>query len=169
MNNLKLPFFRWRPTTRLVSISTFAAHVAVVINIKWYNSLCNKREMRFYLATEWRRKILLRVFSTKTNIGRRMANTTVSACLRGESFGEFGQTFAIGPEWGQLIRDVRAHKTKLHFKVFDFIVHLHPHIAFYDVHMNISIFVTTGLAFYVFLFTGNTEGGWVCYVQIKLL
>lgn len=116
MNNLKLPFFRWRPTTRLVSISTFAAHVAVVINIKWYNSLCNKREMRFYLATEWRRKILLRVFSTKTNIGRRMANTTVSACLRGESFGEFGQTFAIGPEWGQLIRDVRAHKTKLHFK-----------------------------------------------------
>lgn len=54
--------------------------------------------MRFYLATEWRRKILLRVFSTKTNIGRRMANTTVSAWLRGESFGEFDQTFAIGPE-----------------------------------------------------------------------
>lgn len=56
VHNLKLPFFFAAATHGQISqyFDIPGLH-ASVINIKSYNSLCNKREMRFYLATGLRR------------------------------------------------------------------------------------------------------------------
>lgn len=141
MNNLKLPFFRWQPTARLVSISTFPAHVAVVINIKWYNSLCNKREMRFYLAAEWRRKILLRVFSTKTNIGPRMTNKRFTS----DTYGFHRRVWSNICGWSQVTatyqRRADAFKTVLYFKVSDFIVYIYTPTVDFTMFMRIFLYL----------------------------
>lgn len=63
--NLKLPFFPLATHGQISQYFDILGPHALVINIKRYNSLCNKREMRFYLATRRRRKIQRRVFSTK--------------------------------------------------------------------------------------------------------
>lgn len=50
MNNLKLPFFSLATHNQISQYFDIPAHERSVINIKCYNSLCNKGKMRFYLA-----------------------------------------------------------------------------------------------------------------------